>query len=105
MPECQCNIFCLELNLNLISKHKLIIITNYIADAVCVSLPDDKNDGLVVSRTDPESVLVPFKLNVSLSCQNTGRYLRKTATSNFRQCVYDPKPVSHGWMIVLKMHR
>lgn len=66
----------------------------YVIDAVCVSLPDDKNKGLVVSRPDQESVLVPFRQNVSLTCQNTGRYLRKTATSNFRQCVYDPKPVS-----------
>lgn len=65
-----------------------------ILDAVCVSLPDDKNDGLLVSRPDQESVLVPFKQNVTLECKNTGRYLRKTATSNFRQCVYDPKPVS-----------
>ncbi|KAK6617037.1 hypothetical protein RUM44_005394 [Polyplax serrata] len=60
--------------------------------AVCVSLPDDKNEGLKVSKPDPESVLVSFRHNVSLTCQNTGRFLRKTATSHFRQCVYDPKP-------------
>nr|CAD7258136.1 unnamed protein product [Timema shepardi] len=60
--------------------------------AKCVSLPDDKNDGLTVVRQDPDSVLVPFKENVTLNCGNTGRVLRKTATSGFRQCVYDPKP-------------
>ncbi|XP_063243609.1 sushi, von Willebrand factor type A, EGF and pentraxin domain-containing protein 1 isoform X2 [Bacillus rossius redtenbacheri] len=60
--------------------------------AKCVSLPDDKNDGLKVIRQDPESVLVPFRENVTLTCGNTGRVLRKTVTSGFRQCVYDPKP-------------
>ena len=65
-----------------------------IADAKCVSLPDDKADGLAVVRPDTTNVLVPFRENVTLTCSNTGRILRKTATSGFRQCVYDPKPVS-----------
>lgn len=43
-------------------------------------------------RNDETSVLVPFKHNVTLNCNNKGRYLRKTATSGFRQCVYNPKP-------------
>lgn len=64
----------------------------YFADAKCVSLPDDKNEGLSVIRSDEASVLVPFKQNVTLKCGSNGRYLRNTATSNFRQCVYDPKP-------------
>ncbi|XP_077268738.1 sushi, von Willebrand factor type A, EGF and pentraxin domain-containing protein uif isoform X1 [Temnothorax americanus] len=60
--------------------------------AKCVSLPDDKNEGLTVIRNDEASVLVPFKQNVTLKCGSNGRYLRNTMTSNFRQCVYDPKP-------------
>lgn len=65
-----------------------------ISDAQCVSLPDDKNEGLKILRADEASVLVPFRENVTLLCGNTGRKLRNTATSGFRQCVYDPKPVS-----------
>lgn len=62
------------------------------ADAQCVSLPDDKNEGLRVIRNDEDSVLVPFRENVTLHCGNTGRQLRRTSSSGFRQCVYDPKP-------------
>jgi Sushi domain (SCR repeat). len=62
--------------------------------AKCVSLPDDKTEGLAVLRADKESVLVPFRENVTLNCGNTGRHLRQTASAGFRQCVYDPKPVS-----------
>jgi len=36
---------------------------------------------------------VPFKENVTLKCESPGRTLRGSATSGFRQCVYDPKPV------------
>lgn len=68
-----------------------------VADAKCVSLPDDKEEGLVVLRPDKESVLVPFRENVTLKCNNNGRQLRGTASSSFRQCVYDPKPVSHSF--------
>ncbi|XP_045468348.1 sushi, von Willebrand factor type A, EGF and pentraxin domain-containing protein 1 isoform X2 [Harmonia axyridis] len=60
--------------------------------AQCVSLPDDKNEGLRVLRNDDSSVLVPFRENVTLSCDLNGKQLRRTATSGFRQCVYDPKP-------------
>ncbi|KAG8295757.1 calcium ion binding [Homalodisca vitripennis] len=60
--------------------------------AKCVSLPDDVEEGLSVLRSDRESVLVPFRENVTLKCSNNGRQLRGTATSSFRQCVYDPKP-------------
>lgn len=59
--------------------------------AKCVSLPDDKNEGLRVIRPDETSVLVPFRENVTMNCGNVGRQLRKTATSGFRQCVYNPK--------------
>ncbi|XP_055635764.1 uncharacterized protein LOC129775276 isoform X1 [Toxorhynchites rutilus septentrionalis] len=60
--------------------------------AKCVSLPDDKNEGLVVLREDKNSILVPFKENVTLNCNIPGRILRNTAFAAFRQCVYDPKP-------------
>ncbi|XP_050541159.1 sushi, von Willebrand factor type A, EGF and pentraxin domain-containing protein 1 [Daktulosphaira vitifoliae] len=60
--------------------------------AKCVSLPDDKIEGLKVSRFEKDAVLVPFKENVTLKCENPGRVLRGTASSGFRQCVYDPKP-------------
>lgn len=48
-----------------------------------------------MSRFEKDAVLVPFKENVTLKCENPGRTLRGTATSGFRQCVYDPKPVSY----------
>uniref|UniRef100_A0A1B0DP48 Sushi domain-containing protein n=1 Tax=Phlebotomus papatasi TaxID=29031 RepID=A0A1B0DP48_PHLPP len=60
--------------------------------AKCVSLPDDKQSGLAVLRPDQESVLVQFRDNVTLTCGSPGRKLRSTASSGFRQCVYDPKP-------------
>ena len=45
-------------------------------------------------HADSTNVLVPFRENVTLTCSSTGRVLRKTASAGFRQCVYDPKPVS-----------
>ncbi|XP_022825719.1 sushi, von Willebrand factor type A, EGF and pentraxin domain-containing protein 1 isoform X1 [Spodoptera litura] len=60
--------------------------------ARCVTLSDDKNDGLKVIRDDPDSVLVPYRDNVTITCTSPGRQLRNTVTSSFRQCVYDPKP-------------
>lgn len=65
---------------------------SHLSDAKCVSLPDDKVGGLAVIRPDPESVLVSFRENVTLTCKSPGRNLRSTASSTFRQCVYDPKP-------------
>lgn len=60
-----------------------------------MSLNDGKNEGLKVLRNDEDSVLVPFRDNVTLHCSSTGRQLRGTTSSGFRQCVYDPKPVSN----------
>lgn len=60
-------------------------------DAKCVSLPDDKNDGLSILRADQSSILVPFKENVTIICNSGGRNLRNTASASFRQCAYDPK--------------
>lgn len=59
-----------------------------------MTLSDDRNDGLSIIRSDPDSVLVPFRENVTITCKSPGRYLRNTASSGFRQCVYDPKQVS-----------
>lgn len=61
-------------------------------DAKCVSLSDDSNMGLKVVRPDQENILISFKENVTLTCNSVGRSLRNTASSSFRQCVYDPKP-------------
>ncbi|XP_073992974.1 sushi, von Willebrand factor type A, EGF and pentraxin domain-containing protein uif isoform X1 [Rhodnius prolixus] len=59
--------------------------------AQCVSLGENKHDGLSVVRLNKDSKLVPFKENVTIQCNNPGRHLRRTASSGFRQCVYDPK--------------
>lgn len=68
-------------------------------DARCVTLSDDRKDGLQIIRADPDNVLVPFRENVTITCKTPGRYLRNTASSGFRQCVYDPKPVSFDFSI------
>lgn len=65
----------------------------FLTDANCVSLPNDKNEGLTVLRNNEDSVLVPFRENVTLHCGSNGRTLRHTSSSSFRQCVYDPKSV------------
>jgi hypothetical protein len=71
-------------------------------DAKCVSLSDNKSDGLAVVHPDSANVLVPFRENVTLTCTSTGRILRKTASAGFRQCVYDPKPVSTDKNFIVK---
>lgn len=74
-------------------KLVLTLLLLYFSDARCVTLSDDKNEGLMIIRDDPESVLVPYRDNVTITCASGGRQLRNTVTSSFRQCVYDPKPV------------
>ncbi|KAJ8978623.1 hypothetical protein NQ317_011255 [Molorchus minor] len=54
--------------------------------AQCVSLPDDKHEGLNLYAT------MKIVDNVTLHCGTPGRQLRSTSTAGFRQCVYDPKP-------------
>ncbi|XP_018027289.2 sushi, von Willebrand factor type A, EGF and pentraxin domain-containing protein 1, partial [Hyalella azteca] len=56
--------------------------------AVCHPI---KVDGVSVIYDDPESIMVPLGQNVSFACNDVGKPLRNTVTSNFRQCVYDPK--------------
>ena len=57
--------------------------------AICHPL---KVEGVTARYDDPESLLVPLGQNVSFGCSDIGKPLRNTASSNFRQCVYDPKP-------------
>lgn len=57
-----------------------------------MSLPNDKNEGLIVLRPNMDIPLVSFKENVTLTCSSLGRSLRGTATSDIRQCVFDPRP-------------
>lgn len=69
------------------------------ADAKCVSLPNDKNEGLLVQRPNMDIPLVSFKENVTLTCNSLGRNIRGSVTSNIRQCVFDPKPgYSDYWL-------
>lgn len=95
VPQCHCKLYFVT------DRKRNRKITNMVAsffsfdvlDAKCVSFPDDKGEGLSVLRANTTTVLVPFKENVTIQCNNMGRKLRSTATSGFRQCVYDPKPV------------
>lgn len=77
-------------------KNKFLYCYSYylLLDAQCVSLGENKHDGLSVVRLNKDSKLVPFKENVTIQCNNPGRHLRRTASSGFRQCVYDPKQVT-----------
>ena len=43
-------------------------------------------------RDDPESLTLELGTNVTLECTEEGKPLRRTATSDFRQCVYNPLP-------------
>lgn len=60
--------------------------------AQCPYLEDNEEEGLRVIKEDGESPMLPFKNNVTLACDQVGRPLRNTATSGFRQCVYNPIP-------------
>lgn len=51
--------------------------------------PDSKQ-GLEVHVSE-DIQAIPYLDNVTISCEETGRPLRMTATSNFRQCVYNPQ--------------
>ena len=52
----------------------------------------------IISSTDSDAIAgrpspsIPFGQNVTIACDETGRSLRRTLTSGFRQCVYDPRP-------------
>ena len=67
--------------------------------AVCPIMNEDSNQGMVVRSADESSVtrsadgslkFIPYKYNVTIDCVEEGRSLRGTASSSYRQCVYDP---------------
>ncbi|RWS09468.1 uncharacterized protein B4U79_12754 [Dinothrombium tinctorium] len=61
--------------------------------AKCSNIQDDPGQGLKVRGLDEEIVdgrVILYLANVSIVCSEEGRENRKTATSTFRQCVYDP---------------
>ncbi|XP_042883171.1 sushi, von Willebrand factor type A, EGF and pentraxin domain-containing protein 1-like isoform X2 [Penaeus japonicus] len=60
--------------------------------ASCAPLQDDPAQGLMLNYADPDKPEIPFMENVTVSCNIPGRPLRKTLTSGFRECVYDPQP-------------
>lgn len=60
--------------------------------ATCPSLTDNEAEGLTVYREDPESLQIAFSDNVTLSCDQVGKPIRRTATAGFRQCVFNPLP-------------
>ncbi|CAL4150116.1 unnamed protein product [Meganyctiphanes norvegica] len=60
-------------------------------EAQCAPLQDDPAQGLTLSQSAAEVETISFNKNVSITCNQPGRPLRNTMTSNFRQCVYDPQ--------------
>ena len=67
--------------------------------ATCTSLADDPAEGLEVRREVPEELQIPFGQNISLSCNQMGKPLRRRTTAGFRQCVYDPRPDSPDYWL------
>ena len=45
---------------------------------------DNSAEGLVVDRDDLESLEIPFAENVTFTCNQDGKPLRRTATADFR---------------------
>ncbi|KAF8796738.1 CUB and sushi domain-containing protein 1 [Argiope bruennichi] len=58
--------------------------------AHCPSITSDPKQGLEI-HMDEEMETIPYLENVTISCEETGRPLRPTASANFRQCVYNPQ--------------
>ncbi|KAG8179313.1 hypothetical protein JTE90_016418 [Oedothorax gibbosus] len=59
--------------------------------AHCPTITPDPKQGLEVLLSE-DMEMVPYLDNVTITCEETGRPMRATATSSFRQCVYDPQP-------------
>ena len=57
-----------------------------------MSITDDEAEGLTVLQEDPEALSLELNANVTLECIEEGKPLRRTATSGFRECVYNPIP-------------
>ncbi|XP_015790438.1 uncharacterized protein LOC107367263 isoform X1 [Tetranychus urticae] len=65
--------------------------------AYCPTLEDDPSIGLNFRYGEDRSTKlnqVPYLSNVTVECDQEGKPLRGTASSSFRQCVFDPK-MSH----------
>ena len=61
--------------------------------ATCPAFSDDPAQGLLIRSLDNQQVdskSIPYLSNVTIGCTEEGRQLRGSASSSFRQCVYDP---------------
>jgi len=67
--------------------------------ATCTSIENDPAEGLEVARDSQDELQIPFNQNVTLSCNQVGKPLRRRATAGFRQCVYDPRPGSPDYWL------
>ncbi|XP_074599235.1 sushi, von Willebrand factor type A, EGF and pentraxin domain-containing protein uif isoform X2 [Brevipalpus obovatus] len=63
--------------------------------AFCPTLAANEDQGLAYrfgeDRIDGKIAAVPYLANVTVSCEQEGKPLRRTASAGFRQCVFDPK--------------
>jgi hypothetical protein len=78
--------------------------------AACTALTDDPAEGLEVRRraaadgaeeeqTETAELQIAFGRNISLTCNQMGKPLRRRVTAGFRQCVYDPRPGSPDYWL------
>ena len=67
--------------------------------AACTSIENDPAEGLEVARDSQDELQIPFNQNVTMSCNQVGKPLRRRATAGFRQCVYDPRPGSPDYWL------
>ncbi|GAB6028275.1 hypothetical protein CHUAL_002455 [Chamberlinius hualienensis] len=61
--------------------------------ASCDPIKDNPSDSLVARMDIEENGTIPYGQNETFQCSETGRRLMQAVSGNFRQCVYDPKPV------------
>ncbi|XP_040577922.1 uncharacterized protein uif [Lepeophtheirus salmonis] len=64
--------------------------------AQCFNVDGNESEGLVI---DSKELEIPFKQNVTVYCEKSGKPLRRTVTSNFRQCVFNPTPGMHDYWL------
>ncbi|KAB7498637.1 Fibropellin-1 [Armadillidium nasatum] len=65
--------------------------------ATCAPIQSHIEQGMSIIPSDSD--LVPFMENVTISCTKEGKPLRETATSSFRQCVFDLLPVGGDYWL------
>ena len=58
--------------------------------AQCPIINDESAQGLKIEHENNDK-LIPYLSNTTVTCNEEGRPLPRTATASFRQCVYDPK--------------